>query len=65
MFKVYILVRDDEGEIWKHELDGVLYPDKVAAYMAQGEAITEDHIEDKLDIVRWEFEEVIDEENAT
>ena len=58
MFKVYVIVRTDDGEEFKHELDGVLYPDKVAAYMAQGEAITEDHIEDKLDIVRWEFEEV-------
>ena len=58
MFKVYVIVRAEDGEEFKHELDGVLYPDKVAAYMAQDEAITEDHIEDKVDIVRWEFEEV-------
>ena len=58
MYKVYVIVRTDDGEQYKHELDGVLYPDKVAAYMAQCEAITEYHIEDKLDIVRWEFEEV-------
>lgn len=58
MFKVYVIVRTDDGEEWKHELDGVLYPDKVAAYEAQCEAITEDHIDDKLDIVRWDFEEV-------
>ena len=61
MFKVYVIVRTDDGEEYKHELDGVLYPDKVAAYMAQGEAIIEDHIEDKFDIVRWEFEEVNDD----
>ena len=60
MFKVYVIVRIDDGEEYKHELDGVLYPDKVAAYMAQGEAITEDHIDDKFDIVRWDFEEVVD-----
>lgn len=58
MYKVYVIVRNDDGEQYKHELDGVLYPDKAAAYMAQGEAITKDHIEDKFDIVRWEFEEV-------
>ena len=58
MFKVYVIVRTDDGEEYKHELDGVLYPDKVAAYKAQGEAIIEDHIDDKFDIVRWEFEEV-------
>lgn len=60
MFKVYVIVRTDDGEVYKHELDGVLYPDKAAAYMAQVKAIIEDHIEDKIDIVRWEFEEVID-----
>lgn len=58
MYKVYVVVRTDDGEQYKHELDGVLYPDKVAAYMAQCDAIIEDHIEDKFDIVRWEFEEV-------
>lgn len=58
MYKVYVIFRTDDGRQYKQKLDGVLYPDKVAAYKAQGEAITEDHIEDKFDIVRWEFEEV-------
>lgn len=60
MFKVYVIVRTDDGEEYKHELDGVLYPDKVAAYEAQCKAITKDHIYDKFDVVRWDFEEVID-----
>lgn len=60
MFKVYVIVRTDDGEEYKHEFDGVLYPDKVAAYEAQCKAITEDHIDDKFDVVRWDFEEVID-----
>ena len=58
MFKVYVTVMSEDGEEFKHELDGVLYPDKVAAYMAQSDAITEDHIDDNFDIVRWDFEEV-------
>lgn len=58
MYKVYVVVRANDGEEYKHELDGVLYPDKASAYMAQGEAIIEDHIDDDFDIVRWEFEEV-------
>ena len=58
MYKVYVVVRTEDDEEFKHELDGVLYPDKVAAYEAQCDAITEDHIDDNFDIVRWEFEEV-------
>ena len=57
-WKVLVRVKTSDGEEFLHELDGVLYPDKVAAYEAQCEAITEDHIDDKLDIVRWDFEEV-------
>lgn len=58
MYKVYVIVRTDDGEEFKHELDGVLYPDKVAAVNAQASAIIDDHIDDKFDIVRWDFEEV-------
>ena len=58
MFKVYVIVRTYDGEEYKHELDGVLYPDKVAAVNAQASAIIDDHIDDQFDIVRWSFEEV-------
>lgn len=58
MYKVYVVVRTDDGEEYKHELDGVLYPDKVAAVNAQASAIIDDHIDDQIDIVRWSIEEV-------
>lgn len=57
-WKVLVRVKTSDGEEFLHELDGVLYPDKVEAINAQADAIIEDHIEDKLDITGWEFEEV-------
>ena len=58
MYKIYVVIQAEDGELSEHELDGVLYPDKESAYRVQIDAITEDHIEDKFDIVGWNFKEV-------
>lgn len=65
MFKVYVLVRDDEGEIWKNMLDGSLYPDIKTAHNKLKEAIEDDHLEDFYDITGYLIEEAVNEENAT
>lgn len=58
MFKVYVAIKDESDEEYKHELDGVLYPDTLTAHEAIDYALYEDHIKDKFDVVGWSIEEV-------
>lgn len=58
MFKVYVIVRDDEGETRKHELDGKLYKDTKTAYKKIKKSIKDDLIEDYFDITEYIIEEV-------
>ena len=56
MFKVYVIVRDDEGETWKHELDGAAYSSREDA-----EEIIRtfrSKYEELYDIDSWRIEEV-------
>lgn len=58
MFKVYVTIIDDNDECWKHELDGVLYPDYQSAHKKLREAINMGHIEDLYNIAGYDIEEV-------